>query len=205
MSLLAMVASARPVRSLSSLSSRLKNPSLLSIVDASSSLPTYEVRNPADPNSILAKVRIMNQDDARACIDRSRDRLKDWRDGTTAVYRSNLLREWSRLIDENTHDIATIMTLESGKPLRESISEVAYARSFLEYYAAEAVRPTCTGGGFMVPTPFSTESGAPRGQIMAIQQAAGVVALITPWNFPAAMVRKVCKVVVIFLLPADVS
>jgi len=187
MVLLTMAASARPasVRSLSSrLSSQLKNPSLLSIVGESPSLLTYDVRNPADPDSILAQVPAMNRDDARTCIERSRDRLEDWRDGTTAVYRSNLLREWSRLVKENTQDIATIMTLESGKPLRESMAEVAYARSFLDYYAAEAVRPN----GFMVPTPFATESGAPRGHIMAVQQAVGTVALLAPWNFPAAMV-----------------
>ena len=81
---------------------------------------------------------------------------------------------------ENAEDLAHIMTLESGKPLAESRGEVNYAVSFLDFYASEAVRPTSSGGGFMVPTPFSTPSGAPRGQIMAIHQAVGVTALITP-------------------------
>ena len=81
------------------------------------------------------------------------------------------------------------MTLESGKPLAESQSEVQYGRSFLDYYAAEAVRPN----GFLVPTPFtSTSCGQeqPKGHIMALQQAVGVTALLTPWNFPLAMVTR---------------
>lgn len=83
------------------------------------------------------------------------------------------------------------MTLESGKPLAESKGEVNYAASFLDYYAAEAIRPTSAGGGFIIPTPFvDAARAAPRGQIMAIQQAVGVTALITPWNFPMAMITR---------------
>jgi succinate-semialdehyde dehydrogenase/glutarate-semialdehyde dehydrogenase len=79
------------------------------------------------------------------------------------------------------------MTLEAGKPLLESRSEVQYGRSFLDYYAAEAVRPN----GFLVPSPFtSASSGQPRGQIMALQQAVGVTAMLTPWNFPLAMLTR---------------
>ncbi len=74
-----------------------------------------------------------------------------------------------------------------------------YSASFLDYYAAEATRPTGAGGGFIVPTPFAsppagggatTKAAPPKGHVMAIQQAVGVAALITPWNFPLAMITR---------------
>lgn len=77
------------------------------------------------------------------------------------------------------------MTMESGKPLHESRGEVSYGTSFLDYYAAEAIRPNAAGGGFITPTPFTTPGGtAPRGKVMAVNEAVGVCGLITPWNFP---------------------
>jgi succinate-semialdehyde dehydrogenase/glutarate-semialdehyde dehydrogenase len=82
------------------------------------------------------------------------------------------------------------MALESGKSIKESLGEISYGVSFLDYYAAEALRPSSAGGGFLVPTPFSHQDGAPRGQILTLQQAVGVCALIAPWNFPIAMVRR---------------
>jgi acyl-CoA reductase-like NAD-dependent aldehyde dehydrogenase len=166
----------------------LQNPSLLPEVDRSR--PTFEVRNPADPDSVVGEVSVMDRIAAKSCIEKSHEVLPSWRDGTTAAERSRLLTEWARLIQENKEDIATIMTMESGKPLQESRGEVSYGTSFLDFYAAEAVRPTGAGGGFMVPTPFThAETGAPRGQIMAMQQAVGVTVSITPWNFPLSMVR----------------
>ena len=87
-------------------------------------------------------------------------------------------------------DLATIMTLESGKPLAESHGAVNYAKSFLDYYAAEAIRPTGSGGGFMVPSPFPGTNGGPKGHVLAMQQAVGVAAMVTPWNFPLAMITR---------------
>lgn len=115
-----------------------------------------------------------------------------WRDGTTASYRSNLLTQWSRLMlqEDTLQDLATIMTLESGKPLAESVREIKYAASFLDYFAAEAVRSSNTGGGFLVPTPFAQADGSPKGQILARHQAVGLTAMITPWNFPSAMMTR---------------
>lgn len=179
-------ASVRPA-----LSSLLKNPSLLGTESKISEKSCFHVYNPADPSSPIAAVKISGQDVAREAIERSHAFLPSWRDGTTAPYRSNLLLKWSRLIQENVEDIAAIMTIESGKPMQESRGEVGYGLSFLDYYAAEALRPSSAGGGFLVPTPFSYETGAPRGQIIAMQQAVGVCALIAPWNFPLAMVRRV--------------
>mmetsp|Transcript_9531 Transcript_9531/g.13299 ORF Transcript_9531/g.13299 Transcript_9531/m.13299 type:complete len:404 (-) Transcript_9531:189-1400(-) len=82
------------------------------------------------------------------------------------------------------------MTMESGKPLAESKGEVVYGTSFLDYYAGEAIRPTSAGGGFIAPTPFATGTGAPRGKIIAVQEAVGVTAMVTPWNFPIAMITR---------------
>jgi succinate-semialdehyde dehydrogenase/glutarate-semialdehyde dehydrogenase len=176
------------------LSSRLRNPQLLqSLLDGSfeqrAPQDHFEVRDPADPRSVIARVRAMDREDARRAIERSSAALPSWRDTTTAAHRSSLLLRWSRLIQENAGDIARIMTLESGKTLAESRGEIAYGVSFLDYYAAEAIRPSSAGGGFVVPTPFSHPDGAPRGQVLALQQAVGVCALIAPWNFPIAMVR----------------
>uniref|UniRef100_A0A7S2XRR2 Succinate-semialdehyde dehydrogenase, mitochondrial n=1 Tax=Attheya septentrionalis TaxID=420275 RepID=A0A7S2XRR2_9STRA len=123
-------------------------------------------------------------------IEKASSVFPSWRDGTTAHERSAILSRWSYLIKENTDDIATIMTLESGKPIQESQGEVAYGASFLDYYAAEAIRPTSAGGGFLTPTPFTTAEGGPRGKVIAVQEAVGVTALITPWNFPIAMITR---------------
>lgn len=165
----------------------LKNPVLLPDVSEPSD-DTFEVHNPANPHQVLAHVS--RDTDIKEAIDRSAAALPNWRDKTTAKYRSGLLTEWSRLIQENAHDIATIMTLESGKPLAESKGEVNYGTSFLDFYAAEGLRPSSAGGGMIVPSPFEKADGSPRGQVMAIQQAVGVTGLITPWNFPIAMITR---------------
>ena len=150
----------------------------------------FDVYNPAEPDAVVAQVPVMGRLDARAAIEASSAALPAWRDGTTAARRSQLLWEWSRLIRTNAADIATIITLESGKPLAESLGEISYGVAFLEYYAGEAIRATGAGGGFMVPTPFSHPDGSPRGQVMARQQAVGVSALLAPWNFPLAMITR---------------
>ena len=172
-----------------SVSALLQDPSLVPVI-GDEAKSTFEVRNPANPESVLAVVPVMGQAEAQTAILQSHQALVAWRDGTTASARSNLLQKWSNLIKENSEDLSTLMTLETGKPLAESRGEVNYATSFLDFYSAEAVRSSGAGGGHLLPSPFATPEGAPRGQIMAIQQAVGVSALITPWNFPSAMVTR---------------
>lgn len=117
--------------------------------------------------------------------------LDQWRDGTTAAHRASLLSRWSGLLKDNAEVLASLITLESGKPLAEARGEVQYGASFLDYYAAEAVRPSSAGGGFVTPTPFAGAGGnEPRGQTMAVHQAVGVAAMVTPWNFPLAMITR---------------
>jgi acyl-CoA reductase-like NAD-dependent aldehyde dehydrogenase len=175
-----------------SVASLLTNPALLSSSSSSNKNnnndknTTFAVYNPANAQQVVAHVPVMGRTDADAAISRAATALPFWRDETTASFRAGILQAWSRAMRDQAQDLAVIMTLESGKPLCESLSEVAYATSFLDYYAAEAARPTSAGGGFIVPSPFtstssSSSSGAPRGQVMAIQQAVGVCAMITPW------------------------
>ena len=90
------------------------------------------------------------------------------------------MRKWSELMIENQEDLAQIMTAEQGKPLAESRGEVAYGASFIEFFAEEARRIY----GETIPSPWTTS------RIVVIKQPIGVVAAITPWNFPNAMITR---------------
>jgi succinate-semialdehyde dehydrogenase / glutarate-semialdehyde dehydrogenase len=98
----------------------------------------------------------------------------------TAKERSAILRAWFDLIMVNQEDLARILTAEQGKPLAEARGEIAYAASFVEFYAEEAKRVM----GETIPSP------KPDARIMVLRQPLGVVAAITPWNFPAAMITR---------------
>lgn len=184
----------------SAASSLLKDPSLLDLSNnvqfqSLSSSKKFEVYNPAAPDDVVGNVPVMEGEETRRAIEQSQKVLPSWRDGTTASVRAKMLQDWSQLITENKEDLATIMSLESGKPLVESRGEVGYATAFLDFYSGEAVRATGAGGGMILPTPFvqtspSTTSTNPRGKVMTIQQAVGVTGLITPWNFPIAMITR---------------
>ena len=97
-----------------------------------------------------------------------------------ATKRASILRAWHELVVANTHDLAAILTAEQGKPLTEARAEIAYAASYIEWFAAEAVRME----GEILPAP----SGDKR--ILVLKEPVGVCAAITPWNFPAAMVTR---------------
>ena len=182
-------------------SSLLSDPTLLGdgISSSNGEKKTFDVLNPGaslkqynDGTAIIGQVQKMGREDTQQAIDRASSALSEWKDGTTGAYRSSLLTKWSTLIKENSEDIATIMTLESGKPLIESRGEVQYGVSFLDYFAAEAIRPSSAGGGYMVPTPFTNpDSNTPRGKIMAINEAVGVCAFITPWNVSIFVVASI--------------
>jgi succinate-semialdehyde dehydrogenase len=181
----------------------LKDPSLLLLTgidknddNSSTSSSLFDVLNPASKDekacdAVVASVPRMHRQQAVDAIDLAQRMFdQEWRD-TTAQYRSNLLTKWSHLIQENADDLAAIMTMESGKPLAESRGEVAYGASFLDYFAAEALRPTSAGGGFLSPTPFTyPDTNRPRGTVMATKEPVGVCAMITPWNFPLAMITR---------------
>ncbi|VEU37563.1 unnamed protein product [Pseudo-nitzschia multistriata] len=182
--------SSTPTTASELLRSSLKDPSLTEWPEDPSSPtdePRFPVFDPSSPTTLLAEISTR---DPKAAIEKCSDALPAWRDETTAPHRASLLTKWSSLMTENADDLATIMTLESGKPLAESHGEINYAKGFLDYYAAEAIRPTGAGGGFLVPSPFPGPSGGPKGQVMAVNQAVGVAAMVAPWNFPLAMITR---------------
>ncbi|KAI8044628.1 succinate-semialdehyde dehydrogenase [NADP(+)] GabD [Drosophila gunungcola] len=149
-------------------------------VDSSNSKATFEVRNPAN-GELIGKVPNMTVADAQKAIDAAKQAYesKEWR-SLTAKDRSNLLKKWHKLIEQHSQEIAEIMTAESGKPINESKGEVAYGNAFVEWFAEEARRVY----GEIVP------SALPNREIIVMKQPIGVAALITPWNFPMAMITR---------------
>ena len=142
---------------------------------------TFDVFNPAD-GSKLGEVPQMGQAETARAIDAAAVALPAWA-SRTAKERSKILRRWYELILENQQDLATIMTAEMGKPMAEALGEIIYGASFIEWFAEEAKRIY----GDTIPAP----SGDRR--IVVIKQPVGVVASITPWNFPNAMITRKCS------------
>ena len=142
---------------------------------------TFDVFNPAD-GSKLGEVPQMGQAETARAIDAAAVALPAWA-SKTAKERSKILRRWYELILENQQDLATIMTAEMGKPMAEALGEIVYGASFVEWFAEEAKRIY----GDTIPAP----SGDRR--IVVIKQPVGVVASITPWNFPNAMITRKCS------------
>jgi succinate-semialdehyde dehydrogenase/glutarate-semialdehyde dehydrogenase len=139
---------------------------------------TFRVTNPAD-GSLLAEVAELDVAATRVAIEAANDAWPAWR-AKTAKERSAILRRWFDLILENKDDLAVLMTAEQGKPLAESVGEIMYGASFVEWFAEEAKRVY----GDVIPTHL------PDRRIMTIKQPIGVVAAITPWNFPNAMITR---------------
>lgn len=136
------------------------------------------VYNPATGEQ-LGQVPDMGIDEAKAAIDAAHAALAGWRE-VTPKERARLLRRWFELILEHQEDLARLMTLEQGKPLFETRGEVLYGASYIEWYAEEGKR--AYGKLFAAPTHDK--------RALSIQQPIGVVAAITPWNFPNAMITR---------------
>ena len=140
--------------------------------------PVNAVTDPAT-GKVLAKVPDFGAEETRQAIDAASRAFGPWSQ-KTAKERSVILRRWFDLIIANADDIALLMTSEQGKPLAEAKGEVVYAASFVEFFAEEAKRIY----GETIPSPF------PGSQILCLRQPIGVIAAITPWNFPAAMITR---------------
>jgi succinate-semialdehyde dehydrogenase/glutarate-semialdehyde dehydrogenase len=123
----------------------------------------------------------MGVEETRRAIEAADRAFRQWRE-KTAKERAKVLRDWFDLVTANADDLATIMTMEQGKPLTESKGEVAYGANFLEWFAEEAKRVY----GDTIPSPW------PDRRILAIKQPVGVCGMITPWNFPLAMITRKC-------------
>ncbi|RCV89778.1 NAD-dependent succinate-semialdehyde dehydrogenase [Billgrantia montanilacus] len=140
----------------------------------------FAVTNPAT-GEVLAEVADLDADAARDAVAAADAAWPAWR-RQTAKQRAALLRAWFDAIMANQEALARLMTLEQGKPLAESMGEVAYGASFVEFYAEEAKRMA----GETLPS-----HGADK-RVLVFREPIGVVAAITPWNFPLAMITRKC-------------
>ncbi|HKV61843.1 MAG TPA: NADP-dependent succinate-semialdehyde dehydrogenase [Candidatus Acidoferrum sp.] len=144
----------------------------------SASGATLDVDNPAT-GEIIGTVPALSGADTRRAIEAAKAAFPSW-SAKLAKERAAILRRWFELLLENQEDLARLMTLEQGKPLAESRGEVAYAAAFLEWFAEESKRVY----GDVIP---QSQHGK---RLVVIKQPVGVVACITPWNFPLAMITR---------------
>ncbi|MBX3686775.1 MAG: NADP-dependent succinate-semialdehyde dehydrogenase [Rhodocyclaceae bacterium] len=142
------------------------------------SAATIEVTNPAT-GAVLGTVPKMGRDETRRAIAAANAAWPAWR-AMTAGARSKILRRWFELLLENQEDLAVLMTSEQGKSLTEARGEIAYAASFIEWFAEEGKRIY----GDVIP------GHQPDKRIVVTKEPIGVCAAITPWNFPAAMITR---------------
>ena len=142
------------------------------------SAATLTIHNPAD-GTVLGTVPKLGAAETKRAINAANAALPGWR-AKTAAERGRLLRRWFELLMANQDDLALIMTSEQGKPLAEARGEIAYAASYLDWFAEEGKRAY----GEIIPA-----HGADK-RILVTREPVGVCAAITPWNFPAAMITR---------------
>ncbi|MBN3803714.1 NAD-dependent succinate-semialdehyde dehydrogenase [Paraburkholderia sp. Ac-20336] len=138
----------------------------------------YPVTNPAT-GEIIAEVANSGPADARAATNAAYQAAESWRNRLPRE-RAAILRRWHALLVENSEDLATLMSMEQGKPMAESRGEVAYGASYVAWFAEEATRTY----GDLIP---QQQRGK---QMRAMKEPVGIVAAITPWNFPLAMIAR---------------
>jgi succinate-semialdehyde dehydrogenase/glutarate-semialdehyde dehydrogenase len=138
----------------------------------------YDVTDPAT-GELVARVPDSGPADAQAAVDAAHAAFPAWR-ALSARDRAQIVKQWHARIIANTEELAKLISREQGKPLAESRGEVAYGASYVEWFAEEAVRTY----GDIIPEPV-------RGKkLMVVKEPVGVVAAITPWNFPLAMIAR---------------
>ncbi|KAK6464833.1 aldehyde dehydrogenase domain-containing protein [Scheffersomyces coipomensis] len=143
---------------------------------------TFTVKNPAlagNDGELIAEVISATSEDFNNAVTIATTAFKDFKK-TTPRYRSDLLRKLYDLLIENQQDLAKIIVLENGKPLADALGEVKYGASFCQWFAEEAPRIH----GDIIP------SGIPGSRILSIKQPVGVCGILTPWNFPLAMITR---------------
>jgi len=138
----------------------------------------YAVHNPAD-GALLVELPRCREAETRRAIEAAQAAFGPWR-RTTAKHRGEVLRRWYELIVQQKEDLATLITLEEGKPLAEARGEIDYAAGFVRWFSEEATRVR----GDVIPGVKETQ------RILALREPIGVCAAITPWNFPAAMITR---------------
>jgi len=140
----------------------------------------FEVTN-AFSKEVICTLPDMGAKETNDAIEAANNSWSNWR-SKTAKERALILKKWFDLIIDNQEDLAILMTAEQGKPLAEAKGEVVYGASFIEWFAEEGKRTY----GDIIPTPANDR------RILVIKQPIGVVAAITPWNFPIAMITRKC-------------
>ena len=138
----------------------------------------FSVYNPLDL-SLLSSVTECGEKETKKAIDSAHNAFILWKDWTPSK-RSQIIRNWYNLILENKEDLARIITLEEGKPIKESLGEIDYGAAFVDWFAEEALR--IYGD--------TISANDPDQRIIILKQPVGVVAAITPWNFPVAMITR---------------
>jgi succinate-semialdehyde dehydrogenase/glutarate-semialdehyde dehydrogenase len=138
----------------------------------------FEVRNPAD-DSLITKVADGGAADARLAADAAAGALPAWK-ARPARERCLILKKWQALIERDVEPLAQLISREQGKPLAEARGEIAYAAGYVEWFAEEGVR----AHGEVIAAPVTSK------RHMVLREAVGVVAVVTPWNFPAAMIAR---------------
>ena len=139
---------------------------------------TVDVIDPAS-QQVLGTIPDMGRDETRAAIDAAADAFKRWKKNTHAE-RAALLERWHELMRHHEQDLALLLTLEQGKPLAELLGEIRYGASFVKWFAEEARRIN----GSTIPSPTVDR------RILVLKEAVGVCGIITPWNFPNAMITR---------------
>ncbi len=152
--------------------------------DAADGGETFGVEDPAT-QEVIARVADGTEEDARSAVEAAARAFALWR-RTTAYERSRLLRRWYELVEEDRENLCRLMTIENGKPLADADAEVTYAASFIEWFSEEAKRAY----GRTIPATRAEK------RLLVLRHPVGIVAAITPWNFPAAMItRKVAPAI----------
>ncbi|MGX9414942.1 aldehyde dehydrogenase family protein, partial [Mesorhizobium sp. 14Arga] len=145
---------------------------------ASEAAESFEVTDPATGTTV-GFVAALDARQTTKAIDAAARGFPAWR-SLLPQERSRILRKWFELIIAAKDDLALLMTLEQGKPLQESLGEIDYAASFVEWYAEEAKRLNAK----------SVTSHLANAEMMVRREALGVVGIVTPWNFPSAMLTR---------------
>ncbi len=140
--------------------------------------PLLDVTDPATGDLIM-RVPDSGADEARAALDAAHAAFPTWRK-VPAKQRAQIIKRWNDLVLAHQEDLGKLISLEQGKPLAEGKGEVAYAASYIEWFGEEATRMN----GEVIPAPV------PGRRMFALKEPVGVVAAITPWNFPAAMIAR---------------
>ncbi len=164
---------------------KLSNNSLLqnnafinNIFSPSANGKRFQVTNPAN-GKLIIEVSDCGEQETDNAIEAAHKAFKTW-SRTTAKERAIFMKKWFDLIMQNADDLALLMTTEQGKPLAEAKGEIVYGASFIEWFAEEARRTY----GDVIPSPVKEK------RILTIKQPIGVVAAITPWNFPVSMITR---------------